>query len=85
MIGTNVRNQREAKNMTQVELAEAIGAIQGTISGIETGVRNPSIDMLVRLAAALECGVEDLVRTPSSNNGNGVAQDDSAAFGSVLR
>lgn len=66
MIGINVRTRREAASMTQVELAERIGSIQSTISGIETGEKQPSVDMLLRLAAALGCSLDDLAR-----NGNG--------------
>lgn len=75
MIGTNVRNKREEKNMTQVELAEAVEAIQSTISGIETGARQPSVDMLVRLAVALDCTVDELLRNGGGNNGNGATLD----------
>lgn len=66
MIGINVRTRREAASMTQVELADRIGSIQSTISGIETGEKQPSVGMLLRLASALGCSLDDLAR-----NGNG--------------
>ena len=65
MIGTNVRTKREAKGMTQVALAEAVEAIQSTISAIENGTRQPSVSMLVRLAAALGCSADELLQSPN--------------------
>jgi Zn-dependent peptidase ImmA (M78 family)/DNA-binding XRE family transcriptional regulator len=45
---------RRAKSMTQDELARAVGVRQAAVSQWEKGVRVPEIDMLPRLAAALE-------------------------------
>ena len=74
MIGNNVRTRREAAGMTQVDLAKRVDAIQSTISGIETGERQPSVDMLLRLAWALDCSLDDLAR-----NGSGAIEANSAA------
>lgn len=45
---------RKAQGLTQQQLAEKIGANQGTISKIERGVGNPTQDILVRIASALD-------------------------------
>ena len=41
---------RKSQNLTQKELSERTGITQADISRIETGTRNPSLDMLKRLA-----------------------------------
>lgn len=60
MVGTNVRTRREAAEMTQMELAERVGTNQSHISGIENGARQPSLDMILRIAGALRCTLDDL-------------------------
>ena len=41
---------RASQNLTQKELAERTGINQADISKIETGTRNPSLNLLKRLA-----------------------------------
>ncbi len=56
MYGAFVRSVREARAMTQRELAEVSGVAQTNISAIENGRRIPSADTLNRLVVA--CGFE---------------------------
>lgn len=49
--------------MKQSELAEKAGITQGAISMIENGDRTPSLPVMVRIAAALNCTVDDLLAT----------------------
>jgi len=51
--GTNVRRRRETLDLTQEQLAEKADLDQTYISGIERGIRNPSVLSIVRLAKAL--------------------------------
>ena len=44
---------RHEQNMTQKQLAEKTGITQADISRIENGTRNPSLDMIKRLAKGL--------------------------------
>lgn len=44
---------RKKQNLTQRELSERTGITQADISRIEKGTRNPSLDMLKRLAKGL--------------------------------
>ena len=46
-------NARKAQNLTQKELAARTGITQADISRIEKGNRNPSLNMLKKLAAGL--------------------------------
>ena len=45
---------RKARNISQVELSKKTGIIQADISRIENGKANPTLDVLKRLAEALE-------------------------------
>jgi transcriptional regulator with XRE-family HTH domain len=58
--GLNVRRQREAKKMTQEVLAEKAGLHPTYLSGVERGVRNPSLQILFRIARGLDTTVSDL-------------------------
>lgn len=49
-----VRAVRKEKNLTIVQLAELSGVSKSHISEIETGKQMPTIDVLCRLADALE-------------------------------
>lgn len=44
---------RKSQNLTQKELSERTGITQADISRIENGTRNPSLDMLKRLAKGM--------------------------------
>lgn len=44
---------RKSQNMTQKDLARATGITQADISRIENGTRNPSLEMVKRLAAGM--------------------------------
>ena len=48
-----VADARISLNLTQKELAERSGINQADISKIENGTRNPSLNLLKRLAAAM--------------------------------
>ena len=48
---------RKSKQMTQEELAKRAGISRPNVSRFESGNYNPSLEMLVRLAAALDMKV----------------------------
>lgn len=52
------RKSRIAKNLTQAELAEKSGIARPNISRFESGNYNPSLEMLVKLAYAMELELE---------------------------
>ena len=49
---------REEKHMTQKQLAEATGIAQADISRLESGMANPSLSTLKRLAAGMGMALE---------------------------
>jgi len=60
LLGLNVRRLRESNNFTQEALAERCELDSTYISGIERGVRNPSLLSLIRLAKGLNSSVSSL-------------------------
>lgn len=59
-IGWNVRRLRRLRGETQEEFALRSGFDRGYLSGIERGVRNPSVGVLVRLADMLSVDISEL-------------------------
>ena len=53
ILATNLRLARVALGMSQEDLAAAAGIDRTYVSGIERGVRNPTITVLARFAYAL--------------------------------
>jgi transcriptional regulator with XRE-family HTH domain len=60
-IGWNVRRLRAERGLTQENFGTDSRFDRGFLSGIERGVRNPSIRTLERLATALDVDVSDLL------------------------
>ena len=59
-LSNRLRDLREAKNLTQAQLADLIGVSRKTVNTVENGVFVPSTTVALKLAAALECRVEEL-------------------------
>jgi transcriptional regulator with XRE-family HTH domain len=59
-LGKNIARIRKEKGVTQEQLQGLSGLDRGYISGVERGVRNPSIKSIEKIAKALEVKVSDL-------------------------
>jgi len=60
-MGYKIKEVREAKKMTQEELASKSGVSRGTISALENGtMRNTTSKTLLKIAAALETSVDKI-------------------------
>ena len=57
-----IETMRKQKRMTQTELAIAVGITQPSISDFESGKKRPTIDTAKKLADALGCTVDDLLK-----------------------
>ena len=53
-VGINVRRIREERGYSQEELAFESGLHRTYISGVERGIRNPTVRVLDRIASALK-------------------------------
>lgn len=61
-LGRRIRARRIELGFKQWELATEVGASQGQISAYEIGNRYPWLDILFRIAAALDTTVSELCR-----------------------
>ena len=68
--GTTIRQLREARNMTQAELADRIGVSSKTVSKWETAKGLPDISLLQPLAQALGISVIELMNGQHITNRN---------------
>lgn len=60
-MGYKIKEIREAKSMTQEELAEKSGISRATISGLENGTeRNTTSKTLVKIATALGVTIDQI-------------------------
>src|ERR1700688_2795184 len=57
----NLKQIRELRRLTQVEVGARAGIGAASVSHFETGQRAPSLDSLVKLADALEVSVDTLL------------------------
>jgi len=65
-VGLNVRRLRQEKGWSQEGLAFETGMHRTYISGIERGVRNPTITVVERIATKLGVGPERLLQSSRS-------------------
>lgn len=63
-VGTNLRRLRLARGLSLVELGRLSGLAKGTLTQLEAGRANPTIETLQALAGALGAGLPDLVADP---------------------
>ena len=61
-LGDRIRSSRDALNLSQEQLAHRAGINRTYIASLESGERNPSLDLLCRMATALGTDVGNLVR-----------------------
>ena len=67
MIGEAVKRRRDALGLSQRDLAAKAKTTAAAVSHIERGQRQPSADLLSRLAAALECSIDGLMSIAGSS------------------
>ena len=60
-VGVLVRQKRKERGFGCVELATAVGVADTTLSKIESGLYPCPLFVLVRIAMALDCDLDDLV------------------------
>jgi transcriptional regulator with XRE-family HTH domain len=61
--GAAVRRHRELLRLSQEELGDRAQMDRTYVSGVERGVRNPSLEIMQRLAAALGSDLDVLFAT----------------------
>lgn len=67
-VGQRIKMAREASNITQVELAKAVGCTAKHIGAIERGSKTPRLDTFIQIAnatgAPADLLLQDLIKTP---------------------
>ena len=66
-IGRRISALRDARHMTQADLAEALGVSRSTVTMWETGAHYPPIALLGPLARVLDCRIEDILANPPAD------------------
>ena len=66
-IGGRLRAVREERRITQVELAQILGAHQASVSQIERGIRGLTLQQAVKLARALRVSPDRLLGLAKPN------------------
>ncbi len=63
----NLRQLRAARGLTQQQLSDAASVPRATLATVESGGGNPTLAVLVKLAAALRVTLEELVAPPRAS------------------
>ncbi|MEQ9922595.1 XRE family transcriptional regulator [Pectobacterium brasiliense] len=63
-LAVSIRRERERLNLSVTELAKRAGLAKSTLSQLETGIGNPSLETLWALAMALDVQVSQLIGQP---------------------
>jgi transcriptional regulator with XRE-family HTH domain len=63
-VADRLRRLRSASDRTLAELSSRTGISVSTLSRLESGLRRPTLDLLIRLASAYGASLDDLVGAP---------------------
>lgn len=66
-LANNVRRLREARDLSQQDMAQLSGIPRPTWASLESGAANPTLGVLVRAANALQVSIEELIGTPRTD------------------
>ena len=61
LVGRNLRRHRLAAGLSQEALADAAGLDRTYVSGVERGIRNPTVRVLQHIATAIGVRAVDLL------------------------
>ena len=61
-VGINVRRLREGRHLSQETLAFEAEVHRTYISGVERGIRNPTVTVVAKIAKALDVTPDQLLR-----------------------
>lgn len=62
MLGDKLKKYREAKNITQSEIAEILGVSSATVSKYESGTLEPNIETIKKLSELFEVSIDELLK-----------------------
>lgn len=65
-LGRNLRQLRQARHLSQDQAAKGAGLPRPTWANLESGSANPTLSVLLKVAAVLQVSVEELIGTPKA-------------------
>jgi transcriptional regulator with XRE-family HTH domain len=65
-LAANVRRLRDARGLSQQQMARLAGVPRPTWASLESGAANPTLSVLTRAASALQVSIEELIGPPRS-------------------
>src|SRR5687768_18523538 len=83
-VGRRLRDLREARGVTLSALARAAGIGKATLSGLENGTRNPTLETLYAVATALDVPLATLLLAPDAAIGDAAVVRGAAVVGTLL-
>jgi len=66
-LGANMRQLREARALSQAQMAKLAGLPRATWANLESGAGNPTLQVLQRVAMAAQVSLEELVSRPRAS------------------
>ncbi|MEX1365309.1 MAG: XRE family transcriptional regulator [Nannocystaceae bacterium] len=63
-LALNIKQLREARGLTQQQISKAVALPRPTWANLESGAANPTLSVLMKVAAALQVSLEELVGPP---------------------
>lgn len=66
-LAANVKQLREARGLTQMQVAKIAEIPRPTLANLESGSANPTLAVLVKVANALQIGLEELLGPPRAS------------------
>lgn len=61
LLGNRIRELRTKYNLTQADLAKQVGVSKATITAYESDLRQPSYDVLIKLANTFKVSIDSLL------------------------
>jgi XRE family transcriptional regulator, regulator of sulfur utilization len=74
-LAENVRSLREQRGLTQQQIAKLAGIPRATWGNLESGASNPTLQVLTKVAAALQVRLEELLAAPRTGARHVVARE----------
>ena len=66
-LARNIKQLREARGLTQQQMAKASSMPRPTWANLESGAANPTLAVLIKVASALQVSIEELVAPPRAS------------------
>lgn len=63
-LADNITNLREGRGLTQAQMAKTAGIPRPTWANVESGGANPTLQVLLKIASALQVSLEELLSPP---------------------